>query len=122
MDDDDILTLAGYALTIEDHYSAKANKPVPMDIEWAKDGETGGELFVVQARPETVQSQKAGDVLETYRLDERGGWCSPPGRASGGIRLPPERPGSSPTSAASRSSSRGGRSWSPTPRRPTGSP
>ncbi len=69
--DDDVLTLAGYALTIEDHYSAKAGKPVPMDIEWAKDGETG-ELFIVQARPETVQSQKAGDVLETYHLDERG--------------------------------------------------
>ncbi|MFA7199230.1 MAG: phosphoenolpyruvate synthase [Methanoculleus sp.] len=71
IDDDEILTLAGYALTIEDHYSEKAGKPVPMDIEWAKDGETG-ELFVVQARPETVQSQKAGDVLETYHLDERG--------------------------------------------------
>ncbi|MFA7562017.1 MAG: phosphoenolpyruvate synthase, partial [Methanoculleus sp.] len=69
--DDDILTLAGYALTIEDHYSTKAGKPVPMDIEWAKDGETG-DLFIVQARPETVQSQKAGDVLETYILDERG--------------------------------------------------
>ena len=69
--DDDVLTLAGYALTIEDHYSAKAGKPVPMDIEWAKDGETG-EVFIVQARPETVQSQKAGDVLETYHLDERG--------------------------------------------------
>ena len=69
--DDDILTLAGYALTIEDHYSAKAGKPVPMDIEWAKDGETG-ELFIVQARPETVQSQKTGDVLETYHIDERG--------------------------------------------------
>jgi len=69
--DDDILTLAGYALTIEDHYSAKAGKPVPMDIEWAKDGETG-ELFIVQARPETVQSQKTGDILETYHIDERG--------------------------------------------------
>lgn len=69
--DNDILTLAGYALTIEDHYSAKAGKPVPMDIEWAKDGETG-ELFIVQARPETVQSQKTGDVLETYHIDERG--------------------------------------------------
>jgi len=69
--DDDILALAGYALTIEDHYSAKANKPVPMDIEWAKDGETN-ELFVVQARPETVQSQKAQDVLETFHLDGRG--------------------------------------------------
>lgn len=69
--DDDVLTLAGYALTIEDHYSAKAGKPVPMDIEWAKDGETG-EVFIVQARPETVQSQKAADILETYHLDERG--------------------------------------------------
>ena len=69
--DNDILTLAGYALTIEDHYSAKAGKPVPMDIEWAKDGETG-ELFIVQARPETVQSQKTGDILETYHIDERG--------------------------------------------------
>lgn len=69
--DDEILALAGYALTIEDHYSMKAGKPVPMDIEWAKDGETN-ELFVVQARPETVHSQKVRDVLETYVLDERG--------------------------------------------------
>ncbi|WP_206633435.1 phosphoenolpyruvate synthase [Methanoculleus taiwanensis] len=69
--DDDVLTLAGYALTIEDHYSEKAGKLVPMDIEWAKDGETG-ELFIVQARPETVQSQKTGDILETFRMDERG--------------------------------------------------
>ncbi len=69
--DDDVLTLAGYALTIEDHYSQKAGKPVPMDIEWAKDGETG-ELFIVQARPETVQSQKTGDILETFHMDERG--------------------------------------------------
>ena len=71
INDDDILTLAGYALTIEDHYSAKAGKPVPMDIEWAKDGETK-EVFIVQARPETVQSQKVGDILETYHLEERG--------------------------------------------------
>ncbi|MCM2465980.1 phosphoenolpyruvate synthase [Methanoculleus oceani] len=69
--DDDVLTLAGYALTIEDHYSEKSGKPMPMDIEWAKDGETG-ELFIVQARPETVQSQKTGDVLETFHMDERG--------------------------------------------------
>ncbi len=69
--EDDILTLAGYALTIEDHYSEKANRPVPMDIEWAKDGETG-ELFIVQARPETVQSQKTADILETFYLDKRG--------------------------------------------------
>jgi len=69
--DDDVLTLAGYAITIEDHYSKKAVETRPMDIEWAKDGITG-ELFIVQARPETVQSQKAMDVLETYHLDKKG--------------------------------------------------
>lgn len=69
--DDDILTLAGYAVVIEDHYSKKAGKDMPMDIEWAKDGRTG-ELFIVQARPETVQSQKRGDVLETYHLEKKG--------------------------------------------------
>lgn len=69
--DDDVLTLAQYAMTIEDHYSKKAGKNIPMDIEWAKDGKTG-ELFIVQARPETVQSQKNRDVLETYYLDNKG--------------------------------------------------
>jgi len=69
--DGDILTLAGYAVTIEDHYSARAAEPRPMDIEWAKDG-ISGDLFIVQARPETVQSQKAMDVLETYRLESKG--------------------------------------------------
>ncbi|WP_292470781.1 phosphoenolpyruvate synthase [Methanolobus sp.] len=67
--DDEALTLAKFAVTIEDHYSKKRKKHVPMDVEWAKDGETG-ELFIVQARPETVQSQKRKDVLETYYLDE----------------------------------------------------
>ena len=69
--DDDILTLARYAIIIEDHYSKKAGKPQPMDIEWAKDG-ISGDLFIVQARPETVKSQKAMDVLETYHLDRKG--------------------------------------------------
>jgi len=69
--DDDILTLARWACIIEDHYSAKRGAPSPMDMEWAKDGLTG-ELFIVQARPETVQSLKKGQVLETYRLKERG--------------------------------------------------
>lgn len=67
----EVLELAGYAVKIEDYYSGKAGMPRPMDIEWAKDGVTG-ELFIVQARPETVQSQKAMDILETYRLDKRG--------------------------------------------------
>ncbi|MHC1745722.1 MAG: phosphoenolpyruvate synthase [Negativicutes bacterium] len=69
--DEDVLKLAGYALTIEDHYSQKAGENRPMDIEWAKDG-ISGELFIVQARPETVQSTKALDVLETYYLDKKG--------------------------------------------------
>jgi pyruvate, water dikinase len=69
--DDEILELARWAAIIEDHYSQRKGADCPMDIEWAKDGPTG-ELFVVQARPETVQSQKPRDVLETYRLKERG--------------------------------------------------
>ncbi|MCI0481135.1 MAG: phosphoenolpyruvate synthase, partial [Candidatus Dadabacteria bacterium] len=69
--DEDILKLADYAMTIEEHYSTKSGKAQPMDIEWAKDGLTG-DLFIVQARPETVQSQKDMDVLETYRLDKKG--------------------------------------------------
>lgn len=67
--DREAMELAGYALTIEDHYSAKAGKPQPMDIEWAKDGESGV-LFIVQARPETVQSQRSQDALQIYHLDE----------------------------------------------------
>ncbi len=71
LSDDEVLQLAGYAITIEDHYTKKAGESRPMDIEWAKDGETGN-LFIVQARPETVQSQKALDVLLTYHLDKKG--------------------------------------------------
>lgn len=71
LNDDDILKLADYALIIEDHYSHKASAERPMDIEWAKDGITG-KLFIVQARPETVQSAKAMDILETYYLDGNG--------------------------------------------------
>jgi len=69
--DDEVLQLADYALKIERHYSAQAGHDQPMDIEWAKDG-VSGELFIVQARPETVQSQRRGDVLETYVLEQRG--------------------------------------------------
>jgi pyruvate, water dikinase len=71
LSDDEVLTLAGYALIIEDHYSLKAGKNKPMDIEWAKDGELN-ELFIVQARPETVQSQRPRDILETYVLEKKG--------------------------------------------------
>ncbi|MBI0583153.1 MAG: phosphoenolpyruvate synthase [Methanomassiliicoccus sp.] len=69
--DREVLDLARYAMTIEDYYSAKFGHEMPMDIEWAKDG-VSGELFIVQSRPETVQSQKPQDVLETYMLEEQG--------------------------------------------------
>ncbi len=65
LNDDEILTLARWACTIESHYAK------PMDIEWAKDGQTE-ELFIVQARPETVQSQKQAGTLKTYSLKESG--------------------------------------------------
>ncbi|HZH33560.1 MAG TPA: phosphoenolpyruvate synthase [Pyrinomonadaceae bacterium] len=63
----EVLQLANWACAIEDHYSARAGKSQPMDIEWAKDGITG-ELFILQARPETVHTQKSENVIETYRL------------------------------------------------------
>jgi len=65
LSDDEILTLARWACTIEEHYG------LPMDIEWAKDGITG-ELFIVQARPETVHSHKDLASLRTYVLEEEG--------------------------------------------------
>ena len=71
INDDEILQLARWACLIEDHYSAKRGQPTPMDIEWAKDGHTGN-LFIVQARPETVQSRKAVEFVETYKLRQTG--------------------------------------------------
>ncbi|HLC60805.1 MAG TPA: phosphoenolpyruvate synthase [Candidatus Nanoarchaeia archaeon] len=71
LNDDEILKLAKWACIIEDYYSAKAKKFKPMDMEWAKDGITG-ELFIVQARPETVQSQRNFNILEEYFLKEKG--------------------------------------------------
>ena len=65
IDDDDVLTLADYALKIERHYGR------PMDMEWAKDG-LDGKLYIVQARPETVASQLVGNVLEQYQLNQTG--------------------------------------------------
>ncbi len=70
LNDDEILKLAGWACIIEDYYSKKANKFKPMDMEWAKDGITN-ELYIVQARPETIQSQKEFNILEEYVLKER---------------------------------------------------
>ena len=62
--DEDVLELADYACTIEQHYGR------PMDMEWAKDG-IDGKLYIVQARPETVASQRSGTTLESYVLDGR---------------------------------------------------
>jgi len=63
----EVLQLAEWACKIEDHYSGLAGHHQPMDIEWAKDGITG-ELFILQARPETVHTQKDENFIETYRL------------------------------------------------------
>ncbi len=69
--DDDVLELAGAAIAIEDHYSRRAGKPTPMDIEWAKDG-VDGRLYIVQARPETVASQRPLGLVDEYRLQAKG--------------------------------------------------
>ncbi|MEQ7126644.1 phosphoenolpyruvate synthase [Actinopolymorpha sp. B11F2] len=61
LDDDEILTLARWAAAVESHYGG------PMDMEWAKDGRTG-ELFLVQARPETVQARREAALLRSYTL------------------------------------------------------
>ncbi len=65
LDDAEILKLARWACAIERHYGCA------MDLEWAKDGETG-ELFIVQARPETVQSRRHAGVFKSYRVKSKG--------------------------------------------------
>jgi pyruvate,water dikinase len=67
LDDYEVLQLAEWACIIEEHYSTRAGHQQPMDIEWAKDGRTG-ELFVLQARPETVHSMNRENFIENYRL------------------------------------------------------
>jgi pyruvate, water dikinase len=69
--DEDVLTLADYAIEIERHYSRKAGRSEPMDIEWAKDG-VDGQLYIVQARPETVASNKRGNFVEEFALKGTG--------------------------------------------------
>ncbi|MBD3241322.1 MAG: phosphoenolpyruvate synthase [Chitinivibrionales bacterium] len=65
LSEDEILQLARWGVIIEQHYER------PMDVEWAKDGQSD-ELYVVQARPETVQSQKTSGTVHAYRLQEKG--------------------------------------------------
>lgn len=69
--DEEILELARMACVIEEHYSMRAGQARPMDIEWAKDGITG-QLFIVQARPETVHARKDLTVLKNYILEQTG--------------------------------------------------
>ena len=70
LNDNEILKLAKWSCIIEGYYSKKEKKFKPMDMEWAKDGITN-ELYIVQARPETVQSQRNLNVLEEYILKEK---------------------------------------------------
>ena len=67
--DEDVLLLAEYAIKIEDHYSKEVGYEKPMDMEWAKDA-VDGKLYIVQARPETVESRKEENILEMYRLTQ----------------------------------------------------
>ncbi len=80
--DADVLSLADAAIKIEDHYSRRAGRPTPMDIEWARDG-LDGQLYIVQARPETVASQKPLGLVDEYRIDTKGE-VRVSGRAVGG--------------------------------------
>ncbi len=79
--DQDALELADYAIKIEKYYSEQAGHYKPMDMEWAKDG-IDGELYLVQARPETVASQKIGAILEEFTIKGTGDILST-GRAVG---------------------------------------
>ncbi|HHC08590.1 MAG TPA: phosphoenolpyruvate synthase [Actinobacteria bacterium] len=71
LSDDEVLELAGQAIAVERHYSERAGRPTPMDLEWAKDG-LDGLLYLVQARPETVASRRRPTVVEEYRITGSG--------------------------------------------------
>ncbi|MBI2889027.1 MAG: phosphoenolpyruvate synthase [Candidatus Liptonbacteria bacterium] len=71
LQEDEVLTLARWAVAVEEHYSGKNGKWTPMDMEWAKDGVTG-ELYVVQARPETVHANRDYSKVTEYRLRAQG--------------------------------------------------
>ena len=67
----EVLELARWAVRVEQHYSQRAGHPVPMDLEWGKDGRSG-ELYILQARPETVHSQSQSLELELFRMRGKG--------------------------------------------------
>jgi pyruvate,water dikinase len=82
LSDSEALTLARWACVIERHYSEQRGAPTPMDIEWAKDG-LSGELFILQARPETVESRRRGAVLRSWHLEPHAAEEITRGRAIG---------------------------------------
>tara|TARA_R110000737_G_scaffold93541_2_gene126877 strand:+ start:13868 stop:16441 length:2574 start_codon:yes stop_codon:yes gene_type:complete len=67
--DEDVMVLADYAIKVEKHYSKQQGKHQPMDMEWAKDG-IDEQIYMVQARPETVESQKTDNMLKIYHLNK----------------------------------------------------
>ena len=69
--DEEVRTLARWAVMIEQHYTERAGTWTPMDMEWAKDGQSG-ELYIVQARPETVQAGRDFTKLKEYELKSHG--------------------------------------------------
>jgi pyruvate, water dikinase len=95
--DEEVLTVAGFGIAVESHYSQKAGHSMPMDIEWAKDG-LDGQLYLVQARPETVASQRSATILRDYHLTAEGTLLAT-GRAvgmsvaSGPVRVVADGPG-----------------------------
>ncbi len=92
LSDEEVLALAEASIAIEDHYSRKAGRWTPMDIEWARDG-GDGRLYILQARPETVASRRPAGVVETRRLTSRpdaafvAGRAVGQGVASGAVRI-----------------------------------
>lgn len=70
LNDNDVLTLAYYAIEAEKHYSAQRGEPCPLDLEWARDGDDG-QLYLLQARPETVTSRTPQNLLKRYRFREK---------------------------------------------------
>ena len=66
--DAEVLQLARWGCAIERHYSRQLGRPTPMDIDWAKDG-ISGQLFILQARPETVESRRHSNLLRRWHLE-----------------------------------------------------
>ena len=90
--DAEVLTLSRWAIAIEQHFTERRGRPTPMDLEWGKDGETG-ELFILQARPETVQSNASALTMRTYTIHPEGhevlleGLAVGDGVATGTVRI-----------------------------------